>query len=169
MYSKASLAVFLSGALTAFAFGAQMALAQPDVQGTYEGVLKCDTRFSNGTKEKLKGDVLFEVSQVNGHLSMLIDGVAQFNGIVFADANKPEKKGAGAAILCKINNDPKDQNIMLNFAFANADKMRAKIKGTSIFTFDRDEGEVGHCRFKAKRVSTDDPDVAFCLEPAPAD
>jgi len=104
----------------------------------------------------------------DGHL-IRIDEVALFNGVVFADANKPEKKGAGAAILCDINNDPDDQNIMLNFEVKKTDKMGAKIKGTSIFTFDRDEGEVGHCRFKAQRVSTTDPDIEFCVEPVSAE
>lgn len=168
MYAKTSLAV-LWGGIAVLAFGLEMAIAQPDIEGTYEGVIKCDTRYSNGTKEKLKGDVRIEVSQSNGNLSMLIDDVAQFNGVVFADAKKPDKKAAGAAILCNINNDPRKQNIMLNFEVGSADELRAKIKGTSIFTFDRDEGEVGHCKFNAKRVSTDDPDVASCFEPASAE
>ena len=134
----------------------------------YAGTIKCTVYADDGSKTKTKSDLSVTITQFPvdstgvSNLNVLLEAASIFgeeglsNAVLFDDANKPDKKGAGGGVLCVNDGDANDLNAVFNFNVKNSGQ---KIKGTASFTA---EGENGTCKWNVKLTTVSKEAVVSC-------
>jgi hypothetical protein len=135
--------------------------------GTWTGTRKCQDLFEGG-KDKFTDPVTFHITQVGNAIGIFADfgggDTTNYTGLANFPALKPDK-GEFAMIHCGTNDIVGDgatyDSIGRMQASTKATKVKAKIKGTTIFS---DPGaaqpSLGTCKWSLTRTDTTDSVVA---------
>lgn len=136
-----------------------------DITGTWEGTYKCKG-FDNGVKDKFEEELVAEFSQTSATAvgaNISFEGTEyRYNGLAHATATKPDK-GDLMLVICGSDDNLATGTFdeLGRFTVSTkADKVKATIKGVSMYSTQTIGLQSYTCKWKLTRTSTSDPMVA---------